>query len=932
MIKQYRITLYPITLVLTALVLPALLSAPAQSESGVSVEGIEEGATYFSPVTPQVAAPEGYSVEETTLNGEPYDQEPVSEQGFHRFEVRGADAEGNPFSSTTHFVVLDSEERGPKYTIEMTDYHMQRWGEHPHVTPTESADDGFVLGQSHGWPEDPEIPAHNLYGFQVTDPDGEDERIHIIMSDGNHPNEQTGSWGLQGAVDFLLSDDPRAEQLRREAVFFIYPMLNPDGRYALTGRSNPEMQAEGEGDHNRVWNTHGRFSTIDVYVDAMRNDTGGMVHYLLDFHSAGNTFYFVTADLADSPYAQAMTARDPEVGPNTSSGQPGMIRIWSMSAEGLNAPFAYTPEFANSETAERSLEIGRAYVLAFSDLFSEPSELAESAMAAATEVFEAEEPAFLYITRYRARVAELRDNLEQIAQPGENESHRLLMAAHQVYRSINEYANALEPGEEALEMIAEATELGEDVQLAFATWMPESVDDAAERLRETLGDPAARPNAIRERANTLAGAMGKLRKAETVERMISTAGELLDDAAEGLGRLYQNAVSGERDRLQSLLETPGTGLDSIREAERSLNERLGQYWKIGAAGPFPRIQPVEVADVPTVLEWESREDWEDGFLVNVTAEENGLSLAKRPSLAFDGDGDYVETGFHPGESTLGETFTWEFWKKYRVFRDNTGSSGVDGTSPRFYTQLTGSGGGLRTAIGNGYWTSTTLAEEDRWRHIAIVYDKGEVRTYVDGVLRDTNSNVAFSGDSETSFAIGKGYEGERWLDGYSRDHRIWSTVRDEEQLRRNKYRDLEGNEEGLVGYWPLNEGQGDTAHDRSGNGNDGTIVGASWEPHSLSGFWLSQPVSLTANGGLPEVVLDWETAGGEEGAVRVWAGLSDSGDALSEEWHRAVRGEALSLSEIAGDRDGAYLWIKHEILPGETDTPPRIERFSLEVK
>jgi hypothetical protein len=33
---------------------------------------------------------------------------------------------------------------------------------------------------------------------------------------------------------------------------------------------------------------------------------------------------------------------------------------------------------------------------------------------------------------------------------------------------------------------------------------------------------------------------------------------------------------------------------------------------------------------------------------------------------------------------------------------------------------------------------------------------------------------------------------------------------------------------GLVGYWNFNEGNGSIAHDSSGNGNDGTIVGATW--------------------------------------------------------------------------------------------------------
>ena len=37
-----------------------------------------------------------------------------------------------------------------------------------------------------------------------------------------------------------------------------------------------------------------------------------------------------------------------------------------------------------------------------------------------------------------------------------------------------------------------------------------------------------------------------------------------------------------------------------------------------------------------------------------------------------------------------------------------------------------------------------------------------------------------------------------------------------------------GNEAGLVGYWNFNEGSGNTVTDLSGNGNNGTINGATW--------------------------------------------------------------------------------------------------------
>ncbi len=45
-----------------------------------------------------------------------------------------------------------------------------------------------------------------------------------------------------------------------------------------------------------------------------------------------------------------------------------------------------------------------------------------------------------------------------------------------------------------------------------------------------------------------------------------------------------------------------------------------------------------------------------------------------------------------------------------------------------------------------------------------------------------------------------------------------------------------GNEAGLVGYWNFNEGSGSTVTDLSGNGNNGTINGATWSTDAPSQF------------------------------------------------------------------------------------------------
>ena len=61
-------------------------------------------------------------------------------------------------------------------------------------------------------------------------------------------------------------------------------------------------------------------------------------------------------------------------------------------------------------------------------------------------------------------------------------------------------------------------------------------------------------------------------------------------------------------------------------------------------------------------------------------------------------------------------------------------------------------------------------------------------------------------------------------------------------------------EQGLVGYWPLDEGLGTTAYDASGGGNNGTITGATWQNVSacrigqcLSFNGTSNYVSIAAN-------------------------------------------------------------------------------------
>ena len=51
----------------------------------------------------------------------------------------------------------------------------------------------------------------------------------IFLSARVHPAETIASFMLDGLIDFLISNDPKAQLLRSKYVFKIIPILNPDG-------------------------------------------------------------------------------------------------------------------------------------------------------------------------------------------------------------------------------------------------------------------------------------------------------------------------------------------------------------------------------------------------------------------------------------------------------------------------------------------------------------------------------------------------------------------------------------------------------------------------------------------------------------------------------------------------------------------------------
>jgi|GEM_PF-3631056 len=259
------------------------------------------------------------------------------------------------------------------YVAYSTPYPFQRTTEHVEsltsmwfVTPTESANRDLVVGQID------ELP---LYGFRITNPLVTEQKTKVVLLGGNHSGEHGANFALEGMLDFLTSDDPRARQMRNVAEFFVYPQVDPLGRNEGYYRGNSQNAAS---DHNRFWNTNetgdnGGFAEIDLITEAVRNDTDSNVDIALDFHGffdSGANFIFTDTVGWESEFMDELLSLAPEldIELDDSTEPAGIFEIWARTEEGLNATLSFTPEFSPNATASESMVIGESYALA---LFAE---------------------------------------------------------------------------------------------------------------------------------------------------------------------------------------------------------------------------------------------------------------------------------------------------------------------------------------------------------------------------------------------------------------------------------------------------------------------------------------------------------------------------------------------------------------------------------
>jgi hypothetical protein len=233
-----------------------------------------------------------------------------------------------------------------------------------------------------------------------------------------------------------------------------------------------------------------------------------------------------------------------------------------------------------------------------------------------------------------------------------------------------------------------------------------------------------------------------------------------------------------------------------------------------------------------------------GAASGVSVEINPLWLK---ALLLDGAGGHVSISDTAGTLSFGSgsDFTVEAWFK---FGGNGGTGPGDGVMivkasagsgeqsyPFWLGNLRSYGepGRLRFAVSDGDTTidvssDSTGFNDDSWHHLACVHEaaQNEVRMYVDGVFQGATLYTRLGDITNTDFVtIGAGRIPGSWFGGQIDEIRIWSAARDSMEILSAMHEQLEGDEDGLVCYWPLDWRGTDVITDVTDGAHYGEIRG-----------------------------------------------------------------------------------------------------------
>jgi len=237
---------------------------------------------------------------------------------------------------------------------------------------------------------------------------------------------------------------------------------------------------------------------------------------------------------------------------------------------------------------------------------------------------------------------------------------------------------------------------------------------------------------------------------------------------------------------------------------------------------------------------------------NSIADTNGFALQ------FDGTDDLLNCGNGGSLQITGNKITLEAMINVNEFKSQPFAGSVivkdQGSNSSGYMIRCGGSGIINFNIGNGSWheinTPANSIQLNQWHQVAATYDGSAMKIYIDGELKAQQSIALTIGNANNSnLLIGEspGFSG-RVFNGKIDEVRIWNVARTQSQIQNTMNTILSSeyystSDSGLVGYWQLDEGMGQTAVDLSVYSNTATL-GSSPGPDINDPAWVEANILI----------------------------------------------------------------------------------------
>ncbi len=296
----------------------------------------------------------------------------------------------------------------------------------------------------------------------------------------------------------------------------------------------------------------------------------------------------------------------------------------------------------------------------------------------------------------------------------------------------------------------------------------------------------------------------------------------------------------------------------------------------------------------------------------------GAAHTQTDVLALEGGDSHVEVGASGWSAQAGAIEAWWLLNNVDDKQYLLGHTTIPAFNNRIQIYNEGGGEELSLGLGDNHAMDRDIASlpVGTWNHVAVVYDDGAYEVFLNG---DSVSSGTYQGLNEIGGFAHIGNNGNpdslgEGTDGRISEVRVWNTPRTQEQIQAFMNRRLTGNESGLAGYWPLDEGAGDVVADLSGQGNDGVISDGGWATDTELEFGVvfltDLPSAVVATQGQTVTLGPVELAAPEGGVAYQWFFNNEAIDGET--------GDTLVLTGVTAAQEGEY----YVVVSDESDLSP----------